>query len=78
MKFNQKYYNYSLKNIPIPSEKLYEITLFEKVELLVKGMRWKVHLFENNNIQQSNLLHYIFKSRKIHHNIKTLSHLKMI
>ena len=27
-------------------------------------MRWKVHLFENNNTRQSNPLHYIFKSRK--------------
>ena len=40
------------------------MTLLEKVELLVKRMRWKAHLFENNNIQQSNPLHYIFKSRK--------------
>ena len=27
-------------------------------------MRWKVHLFEINNIHQSNSLLYIFKSRK--------------
>ena len=59
-----KYYNYSMKNIPIPSEKLYKITLLEKVELLVKRMRWKAPLFENNNIRQSNPLHHIFKSRK--------------
>ena len=46
-----KYYNYSMKNIPIPSEKLYKITLLEKVELLVKRIRWKAPLFENNNIR---------------------------
>ena len=71
MEFNQKYYNYSMKNIPIPSEKLYKITILEKVELLVKGTRWKAYLFENNNILQSHPLHYIFKSRKLHHNITT-------
>ena len=53
-----------MKNIPIPSEKLHKIRLLEKLELLVKRMKWKVYLFENNNIQQSNPLHYIFKSRK--------------
>ena len=46
-----KYYNYSMKNIPIPSEKLYKITLLEKVELLVKRIRWKAPLFGNNNIR---------------------------
>ena len=64
MEFNQKYYSYSMKNIPIPSEKLYKTTLLEKVKLLVKRIRWKAHLFENNNTQQSNPLHHIFKSRK--------------
>ena len=53
-----------MKNIPIPSEKLYKMTLLEKVELLVKRMIWKVHLFENNDRRQSNPLHYIFNSRK--------------
>ena len=40
------------------------MTSLEKVELLVKRMRWKAHLFENNDRQQSSPLHYIFKSRK--------------
>ena len=53
-----------MKKIPIPSEKLHKITLLEKLELLVKRMKWKVYLFENNNIQQSNPLNYIFKNRK--------------
>ena len=34
------------------------------VELLVKLMRWKAHLFEKNNIRHSNPLHHVFKSRK--------------
>ena len=64
MEFNQKYYNYSMKNIPIPSEKLYRTTLIEKVELLIKQMRWKAHLFEGSGKGQSNPLHYVFRSRK--------------
>ena len=64
MEFNQKYYNYSMKNIPIPSEKTYKMALLEKVELLTKRMRWKAHLFENSDLRHSNLLHYIFKRRK--------------
>ena len=64
MEFNQKYYNYSMKNIPIPSEKTYKMALLEKVELLTKRMRWKAHLFENSDLRHNNPLHYIFKSRK--------------
>ena len=64
MEFNQKYYKYSMKNIPIPSKKLYREMLIEKVELLIKRMRWKAHLFESSGKGQSNPLHYVFKSRK--------------
>ena len=53
-----------MKNIPIPSEKLYRTTLIEKVELLIKQMRWKAHLFESSRKGQPNPLHYVFKSRK--------------
>ena len=59
MEFNQKYYNYSMKNIPIPSEKLYRTTLTERVELLIKRMEWKAHLFENSGKGQSNPLHFV-------------------
>ena len=48
MEFNQKHYNYFMKNTHIPSEKLYRTTLIEKVELLIKRMGWKVHLFESS------------------------------
>ena len=67
-----------MKNIPIPSEKLYKMTLLEKVELLVKRMRWKAHLLENNNIRQSNPLITYLKVEKPYHNMKTLQLLKMI
>ena len=34
-------FNYSLKNIPLPTEKSYKINLIEKVEQVIKRMRWK-------------------------------------
>ena len=64
MEFNHKYYSYSIKNIALPSEKLYKTILIEKVELLIKRMRWKAHLYENSGLNKSNPLSYIFKSRK--------------
>ena len=64
MEFSQKDYNHSIKNKPIPSEKLYRTTLIEKVELLIKRMRWKAHLFESSGKGQSNPLHYLSTSRK--------------
>ena len=44
MELSQKYYKYFMKNIPIPSEKLYRAMLIKKVELLTKRMRWEAHL----------------------------------
>ena len=64
MEFNRKYYSYSMKNIPLPSEKLYQTILIEKVKLLIKTMRWKAHLFQNSGLNTSDPLNYIFKSRK--------------
>ena len=53
-----------MKNIPLLSEKLYKTILIEKVELLIKRMRWKTHLHENSRFNTSNPLNYIFKSSK--------------
>jgi hypothetical protein len=38
---------YSLKNIPIPSRKAYLKVMMEKVNSLVRRMRWKAKYFEN-------------------------------
>ena len=64
MEFKRSHYNYTMKNIPIPSEKLYKITLINKVELLIKRMGWKAHLTNSSYIGHANPLFYIFKSRK--------------
>ena len=44
---------------------LCKMTVNEKVQFLLKSMTWKAHLFDNNDFRQSNLLNYIFKSRKL-------------
>ena len=61
---NTKYYNYLVKNIQLPSEKVYQTILIEKVELLIKRMRWKAHLYENSELNASCPLNYIFQSTK--------------
>ena len=61
---NCKYYNYLVKNIQLPSEKLYQTILIEKVELVTKRMRWKVHPYGNSELNASYLLNHIFQSMK--------------
>ena len=34
-------FGYSMKNIPIPDEKMYKLQLTEKVENFIKKIRWK-------------------------------------
>ena len=53
-----------MKNIPTPSEKLYRTTLIEKVEFLMKRMRWKAHPFKIREKRQLNPFYYVFKGRK--------------
>lgn len=61
-------FNYSLKNIPIPSKKEYKLKLMEKIESVIKRMRWKAHFFingdsdENNDTSNKNT--FGFKSKK--------------
>ena len=42
------YFNYSLKNIPVPSRTSYKLQLSAKIESVIKRMRWKAHFFKNN------------------------------
>ena len=41
--------NYSMKNVPPPSEKLSLKCLTEKVEKFIKRVRWKALFFEQYN-----------------------------
>ncbi|PIK38109.1 hypothetical protein BSL78_25061 [Apostichopus japonicus] len=42
---NQVSFNYSMKNIPIPTANTYKKILIEKVENVIKRMRWKASFF---------------------------------
>ena len=41
-------FNYSMKNIPIPPKDTYLKRLIEKVESVIKRMRWKAFFFDQN------------------------------
>ena len=60
-------FDYSMKNIPIPSAKAYKKKLIEKTESLIKRMRWKAFFFlkkGENNDQKTGTETFGFKSRK--------------
>ena len=48
---------YSLKNVPIPSKESYQLNLIDKIESLVKRMRWRA-------------FYYLFKPTESHNDIK--------
>ena len=58
---DQRNFPYSMKNIPIPSKNLCLKILIDKVELLIKRMRWKALFFEN---ETESTLKCGFKIRK--------------
>ena len=66
-------FEYSYKNIPIPSVRSYKLYLLEKIEMVIKRMRWKAYFFnkkdENNEIQET----YGLKSLNCPPQIKELS-----
>jgi len=41
--------HYSTKNIPVASERNYKIQLLEKIEAVIKRMRWKAIFFDSEN-----------------------------
>ena len=55
--------NDSLKNIPI-TDNIYQVNLIEKIESVLKRMRWRAHFFLNQSKRQANTkTTYDFKSR---------------
>ena len=42
-------FGYSMKNIPITSKHRYKLKLTEKVESVLKRMRWKANFFDGNS-----------------------------
>ena len=59
--------NYSLKNIPIPSNRLYLKKLIEMTESVLKRMRWRAFFFlrsDDEEVEQEEEEHYGFNSRR--------------
>ena len=73
-KFN---FGYSVKNIPIPSEREYKVQLTEKIEALIRRMRWKAIFFNENDDQnddtEAERKTYGLKARKTPSVVKELS-----
>ena len=59
---DKSYFGYSMKNIPIAPPSNYKYKLIEKVESVIKRMRWRAHFFlkkqkpedEKDNEQEQN------------------------
>ena len=59
-------FNYSLKNIPFPDKSSYTLKLMEKIESVIKRMRWKAYFYLNKETQEKQQKNtFGFKSR--HH-----------
>ena len=61
-------FNYSLKNIPVPLPPSYKLRLIEKIESVIKRLRWKADFYlnkddENKNTKTENETHRL-KTRK--------------
>ena len=69
-KFN---FGYSVKNIPIPSEHEYKIQLTEKIEAVIKRMRWKAIFFDANEETEAKHETYGLKSPKTPPVVKELA-----
>ena len=52
-------FDYSYKNIPIPTERNYKLQLMEKIELVIKRMRWKAHFYNEKKDAKENETHRI-------------------
>ena len=61
----KKAYNYSTKNIPIPSERNYKLQLVEKIETFIKIMRWKAIMY-NAGCKQNRKLEKKYGLKTLH------------
>jgi len=41
--------HYSTKNIPVANDQIYKLMLIEKIEAVIKRMRWKAIFFEETD-----------------------------
>ena len=58
-------FNYLLKNIPTLSRLSYQLKLIEKIESVIKQMRWKALFFlKDNNSNEATRETFSFKSKQ--------------
>ena len=69
----KKTYNYSTKNIPVPSERNYKLQLAEKIEIFIKRMRWKAIMYDTGCKQNRNVDKYGLKTLHSPKQVKELS-----
>ena len=50
--YSQVQFNYSMKNIPIPSRDEYVLQLIHSVEKFIKNLRWRVKCFQKPPTEQ--------------------------
>jgi len=55
-------FNYSMKNIPLPSKTAYLKTMISKLESLIKRMRWKAYFFDHGSENKCTSNNFGFKS----------------
>ena len=68
-------FGYSVKNIPIPSEREYKLQLMESIEKLIKKMRWKFIFADDDKDNPESIERntYGLKSRNCPKPVKELS-----
>ena len=69
----KKSYNYSTKNIPIPSKWNYKLQLVEKIKVFIKRMRWKAIMYDAGCKQNRKLEKYGLKTLRSPKQVKKLS-----
>ena len=60
----KKKYRYSTKNIPIPTERSYKLQLMEKIEMVIRRMRWKAIMHNTQNEKDDEKERYGLKTLK--------------
>ena len=65
-------FDYSTKNVPIPSEKEYSKKLIEKTEEFCKRIRWRAYFFLNPELVSNNKETFGFKSKNTPPYVKEL------
>ena len=70
-------FDYSMKNIPVTTERSYFLKLIEQIEMVIKIMRWKI-IYCNMKGNRIKTETYGLKSQKTPSRINELAALEMI